>query len=85
MPHTLRDDEGVAADRDGNMVMPTWETPVLATDVIRRDHDSSRRPAVVDVKPAEQARDPDRLGRVDVQDGIRRHALSQSPGAVGSR
>src|SRR5258708_23556100 len=28
-PHTLRDDEGVAADRDGNMVMPTGETPPL--------------------------------------------------------
>ena len=29
MPHTLRDDEGVAADRDGNVVMPTGETSPL--------------------------------------------------------
>ena len=28
-PHTLRYDEGVAANRDGNVVMPTWETAAL--------------------------------------------------------
>jgi len=30
------------------------------------------------VKPTEHARDFDRLGQVDVQDGLRRHALPDS-------
>ena len=40
-------------------------TPVLAIDDIR-DHDASRRPVVVDVKPAEHAFDRDRFGRGDI-------------------
>ena len=48
---------------------------VLATDVVRQDRHESSGPAVVDVKPAEHARDLDRLGRVDVHDGLRRHTL----------
>ncbi len=48
---------------------------MLATDVVRKDRHESSGPAVVDVKPAEHARDLDRLGRVDVQDGLRRHTL----------
>jgi hypothetical protein len=48
---------------------------VLATDVVRQDRLGSRCPAVVDVKPTEHARDLDRLGQVDVQDGFRRHPL----------
>src|SRR5258705_2097383 len=48
---------------------------VLATDVVRQDRLGSRCPAVVDVKLTEHARDLDRLGQVDVQDGFRRHPL----------
>jgi hypothetical protein len=48
---------------------------VLAIHVVRQDRRGSRCPAVVDVKPTEHARDSDRLGQVDVQDGLRRHAL----------
>ena len=29
MPHTLRHDEGVAAHGDGNVMMPTGETPAF--------------------------------------------------------
>jgi hypothetical protein len=59
---------------------------------IRRDHDSSRCPAVVDVKPAEQARELDRLlarqraprCRCTMRDGQRiRHALALlAPGTL---
>jgi hypothetical protein len=51
---------------------------VLATELIRRDHHGSRRPTVVDVKPAEHAHDRDRLGRVDGRHMSRRYALVQA-------
>lgn len=49
--------------------------PVLATHLIRPDHDASRRLAVVDVKPAKHAPDRDRPGRVHVDRGAGRHEL----------
>src|SRR5213078_4828566 len=52
--------------------------PVLATELIRRDPHGSRRPTVVDVKPAEHAHDRDRLGRVDGRHLSRRYALVQA-------
>ena len=53
---------------------PCW-LPISSGKIVIDRH-RSRRPAVVDVKPAEHTRDLDRLGQVDVQDGFRRHALS---------
>src|SRR5215468_8254117 len=49
--------------------------PLLATDLVREDHDASRRPAIVDGEPAEQARDRDRLRRVGDRQGTRWYAL----------
>ena len=56
---------------------PGRKAAVLATDAVRQDRHGSRRPAVVNVKPAEHARDLDRPGRVGVQDRLRRYALSK--------
>src|SRR3954466_1992162 len=58
-------------DRPGT---PASET-VLATDLVRQDHDASRCPAIVDVEPTEHARDRDRLGHVRDRQGSRWCAL----------
>ena len=50
---------------------------MLATDVIRPDRHGSRRPAVVNVKPTENALDRDWLGRVDDRHRIRWYALAE--------
>ena len=48
---------------------------MLATDLVRQDRDASCRPAIVDVEPAEHARDRDRLRRVNDRQGTRWYAL----------
>jgi hypothetical protein len=47
----------------GSLTCALWRA-VLATDLVRQDHDASRRPARVGAEPTEHACDRDRLGRV---------------------
>jgi DNA-binding transcriptional regulator/RsmH inhibitor MraZ len=57
---------------------------VPTIDVVQSDRHGSRSSAVVDVKAADHARDLDRLGRVNVPNGLRQHALVRSALIAGA-